>query len=241
MKKPSISFFCPAYFDEKNLPILIPKAFEVLKENTQSFDILIVEDGSPDKTKGVADSLSFKYKPFVKVIHHEKNLGYGATLRDGFRNAKKYDYTFYTDGDNQYDVSEIKKMLPYLADYDVVIGFRTKRALTFSRQLQTLFFNWLIRFLFSTTIKDINCSMKIVSRRALNSITLGSNSSFVDAELLIKLRDKGYEIKEVPVAHFPRKFGKASGGSKSVILKTVQEMMKFYFQNRIFKTKIKNA
>lgn len=230
MKKPSVSFFCPAYFDEKNLPILIPKAFKVLKENTSAFDILIVEDGSPDKTKDVADQLALKYKPFVKVIHHKKNLGYGAVLRKGFSTAKKYDYTFYTDGDNQYDVSEIEKMLPYLSDYDVVIGFRTKRALTFSRQLQTLFFNWLIRFLFSTTIKDINCSMKIVSKRALNSITLESDSSFIDAELLIKLRDKGYKIKEVPVGHFPRKFGKASGGSKSVIFKTVQEMIKFYFK-----------
>lgn len=230
MKKPSISFFCPAYFDEKNLPILIPKTFKILKKNTSAFDILIVEDGSPDKTRDVADQLAHKYKPFVKVIHHEKNLGYGATLRKGFNRAKKYDYTFYTDGDNQYDVSEIVKMLPYLENYDAVVGFRTKRALTFSRQLQTIFFNWLIRFLFSTNIKDINCSMKIVSRHALNSITLESNSSFIDAELLIKLRDKGYRIKEVPVGHFPRKFGKASGGSKSVILKTVQEMIKFYFK-----------
>ncbi|MBI2613567.1 MAG: glycosyltransferase family 2 protein [Candidatus Levybacteria bacterium] len=230
MKKPSISFFCPAYFDEKNLPILIPKIFKVLKENTSAFDILIVEDGSPDKTKEVADRLSAKYQPFVKVIHHEKNMGYGATLRDGFRNAKKYDYTFYTDGDIQYDVAEIEKMLPYLKNYDAVIGFRKKRALTFSRQLQTLLFNWLIRFLFSTDIKDINCSMKIVSRKALDSIKLTSNSSFIDAELLIKLRDKGYKIKEIPVSHFPRKFGKASGGSRSVIFRTIEEMMKFYFK-----------
>lgn len=230
MKKPSISFFCPAYFDEKNLSILIPKVFKVLKENTSIFDILIVEDGSPDKTGAVADKLSIRYSPFVKVIHHKKNLGYGATLRDGFKNAKRYDFTFYTDGDNQYDVSEIEKMLPYLADYDAVIGYRTKRALTFSRQLQTIFFNWLVGLLFTTNIKDINCSLKVVSRNALNSIKLSSNSSFIDAELLIKLIDKGYKIKEVPVGHFPRKFGKASGGSRSVILKTIKEMMGFYFK-----------
>lgn len=233
MKKPSMSFFCPAYFDEKNLPILIPKTFKVLKENTSSFDILIIEDGSPDKTDVVADKLSIKYKSFVKVIHHKKNLGYGATLREGFRKANKYDYTFYTDGDNQYDVSEVEKMIPFLENYDVVIGFRTKRALTFSRQLQTLFFNWLVKLAFLTSVKDINCSMKIVSKRALSSINLTSDSSFIDAELLIKLRDKGYKIKEVPVGHFPRKFGKASGGSPSVIFKTIEEMAKFFYKNRL--------
>ena len=234
MKKPSISFFCPAYFDEKNLPILIPKTFKVLRENTSNFEILIIEDGSPDKTAQAADELAKKYKPNIKTIHHKKNLGYGATLRDGFNNANKYDYTFYTDGDNQYDINEIEKMIPFLGDYDVVIGFRTKRALTFSRQLQTIFFNWLIRFLFSTKIKDINCSMKLISRSALNSIKLESDSSFIDAELLIKLRDKGYKIKEVPVGHFPRKFGKASGGSKSVIFKTIAEMFRFYTSNKIY-------
>lgn len=229
MTKPSISFFCPAYFDEKNLPILIPKIFGVLKKNTSAFDMLIIEDGSPDNTGNVAERLSAKYRPYVNVIHHKKNLGYGATLREGFKNAKKYDYTFYTDGDNQYDVAELEKMLPYLKHYDAVVGHRTKRALTFSRQLQTFIFNLLIKFLFSTNIKDINCAMKIISRKALNSITLQSDSSFIDAELLIKLRDKGCKIKEVPVGHFPRKFGKASGGNKSVILKTIEEMIKYYF------------
>lgn len=235
MKKPSISFFCPAYFDEKNLPILIPKVVKILKKNTSDFDILIIEDGSPDKTKNVADKLALKHKPFIKVIHHKENLGYGAALRKGFNTAKKHDYTFYTDGDNQYDVNEIEKMLPFLKDYDAVIGFRTKRALTFSRQLQTFFFNWLVRLLFATNIKDINCSMKMVRRRALNSIVLHSSSSFIDAELLIKLRDKGYKIKEVPVGHFPRKFGKASGGSKSVILRTIEEMARFFYKNRLLK------
>lgn len=229
MNKPSISFFCPAYFDEKNLPILIPKVYKFLRENTSRFEILIVEDGSPDKTGKVADELAKKYAPFITVIHHKKNLGYGATLKAGYINAKKYDFVFYTDGDNQYDVDELIKFLPYLKKYDAVIGFRTKRALKLSRQIQTKFFNWLIRFTFKIKVKDINCAMKIIRRKALDSIILTSDGGFIDAELLIKLYRKNYSIKEIEVAHYPRRFGKASGGNPKLIVKTIMDMIKFYF------------
>ena len=109
VKKPTISFFCPAYYDEKNLPLLIPKAVEVLKKNAEKFEIIIIEDGSPDGTGRVADELA-QQLPNIRVIHHSTNLGYGATIRDGFRYAK-YDFVMYTDGDVQYDITEFE---PYL-------------------------------------------------------------------------------------------------------------------------------
>ncbi len=228
MKKPSISFFCPAYFDEKNLPILIPIVVEVLRKNASEFEIIIVEDGSPDNTKEVADMLAEKYKPYIKVVHHTKNTGYGGALKKGFNIAKKYEYVFFTDGDNQYDVREFSRLLPYIGAYDAVLGYRTKRALTMMRNIQTRVFNWIIRSLFSLRVKDINCSMKVISRKALNSISLDSDGSFIEAELLIKLQDKGYKIKEVEVTHYPRVFGKASGGDRKLIFKTISEMMQFY-------------
>lgn len=233
MKKPTISFFCPAYYDEKNLPILIPKVLGVLKNQASKFEILIVEDGSPDKTGIVADQLAAKFRPYVKVIHHAKNMGYGAALKTGFNKANLYDYTFYTDGDIQFDVGELEKMTPYLRNYDAVIGFRNTRALTTRRLIQTKIFNLITKLLFNLRVKDINCSMKIISRKALNSIRLESNGAFIDAELLIKLSDKKYKIKEVAVSHFPRKFGKASGGNIKVVSKTIMEMLKFYFQIRL--------
>ena len=228
MNKPSISFFCPAYFDEKNLPILIPKVYKVLKENTSQFEILIVEDGSPDKTGKVADDLAKKYAPYVKVVHHKKNMGYGATLKAGYTFANKYEFVLYTDGDNQYNIEELIKFLPYLQHNDAVIGFRTKRALKLSRQIQTRVFNWVVRLLFKTKAKDINCAMKIIRRKALDNIKLTSDSGFIDAELLIKLYRKNYSIKEVEVTHYARRFGKASGGNPKLIFKTISDMVKFY-------------
>lgn len=228
MKKPSISFFCPAYFDEDNLPLLIPKTVEILKKHTSKFEIIIIEDKSPDNTAAIADQLAKKYKPFVRVIHNVQNMGYGGALSIGYKNANKYDYVFYTDGDNQYDTQEVTRMLPFLNNYEVIIGYRTKRALKLSRQIQTRVFNWLVRMIFGIKVRDINCAMKIISRKALNSISLTSQGGFIDAELLIKLKRKGYLIKEVEVTHYPRRFGKASGGNKKLILKTIQEMIHFY-------------
>lgn len=240
MRKPTISFFCPAYYDEKNLPILIPKAIKVLKENASKFEIVIVEDGSPDKTGVVADQLAVKFKPYVKVIHHAKNMGYGAALRTGFNNATLYAYTFYTDGDNQFDVEELRKMIPHLENYDAVIGFRNRRALTTKRLIQTWLFNLIAKKFFNLKVKDINCSMKIISRKALDSIKLESKGAFIDAELLIKISDKKYKIKEIAVSHFPRTFGKASGGNIKVIFTTIIEMLRFYFQTRLLSFLNKN-
>lgn len=238
MKKPSISFFCPAYYDEKNLPVLIPKVVKVLKRLSSKFEIYIIEDGSPDKTAEVADALAKKYnqrfssnKPYIIVVHHPKNLGYGAALRDGYNHAKKYEYTLYTDGDNQFDVEETAKMIPYLSTNDAVIGYRSQRSLTLARQIQTTVYNWLIRLLFGLKVKDINCALKIISKKALNKISLESNSGFIDAELLIKLKNSGARIYEVEVLHYPRKFGKASGGKPHVVIGTFIDMIKFYFKS----------
>src|SRR3989344_780338 len=115
-----VSFFCPAYHDEDNLPRLIPHVHKFLSEISDKFEIIIVEDGSPDRTGEVADSLSSQY-PEVRVIHHPKNMGYGAALRDGFLNAK-YQYVMYTDGDFQYDVTEFTPHLDLLKSHDVLSG-----------------------------------------------------------------------------------------------------------------------
>lgn len=237
--KPSISFFCPAYNDEKNLPILIPKVVNLLKKTASKFEIVIVEDGSPDDTANVADKLVKKFKPFVRAVHHKKNLGYGAALKRGFREANKYDYLFYTDGDNQYDVNEIKKFIPHLAYYDAVVGYRTNRSLTLRRKIQTAVFNYLIRILFGVKVRDINNSLKIIKKSVLSKLRLVSKSSFIEAEFFIKLHRMGASVHEVPVSHYPRIHGKASGGNITLILKTVRDM--FYFWWGLDKGKIAKA
>ena len=221
----SISFFCPAYFDEENLPDLIPKVFDFLSKITNKFEILIIEDGSPDQTGAVAEELSRRY-PNIRVIHHQRNLGYGVTLSDGFRSAR-YDYVMYTDGDNQYDVGEFEPYINLLEGVDIISGYATEKAVTPLRKIQSFLYNRLVKFLFFIDLKDINCSMKIYKKKVLDVIEIKSASAFIDTEMLIRAKRKGFTIAQFPVTHYPRKRGLASGSKPAVILATIKDMIKF--------------
>ncbi len=221
----SISFFCPAYHDEKNLPVLIPRVHKFLSEIADTFELIVVHDGSPDKTGEVADRLAAEF-PHVRVLHHPRNLGYGATLRDGFL-AARYDYVMYTDGDNQYDVREFLPHLPGLRTADVLSGYVTRKAASLRRKIQSSVYNWLIAALFFVRCRDIDCAMKIYSRKALDSISMKSTSCFIDAEMIIKAKKAGLRVVQFPVTHFPRMEGRASGSKMSIIAATVRDMVRF--------------
>ena len=221
----SVSFFCPAYHDEGNLPLLIPKVHKLLQEITDTFEIIIVEDGSPDKTAEVADQLAKQFSN-VRVIHHEKNQGYGAALRDGFLNAQ-YDYIFYTDGDNQYDVNEFKPYFKHLKDYDILNGYAIKKAVTPRRLVQSIVFNALTNILFFSWFKDVNCSIKMYKSSVIKSMDIKCFSAFIDAEMLIKAKRLKFKIFDVPVTHYERKTGLASGSKFNVIWDTIKDMVRF--------------
>ena len=227
--KPKVSFFCPAYNDEKNIPILIPKVFKVLSELCSAFEIIIIVDGSPDNTGKVANELAKQY-PNVKVVHHKTNKGYGGALKSGFLHAKKYPYIFYTDGDNQYDVKILKKMLTFIETYDAVVGKRTNRVLKFRRKIQTDFYNWIVRTLFKLDNRDINCAIRLFKRSEINKINISkiSASVFFPAQLTLELYKHGAKIKEIDVKHYPRMFGKESGGRVDVVWATIVDMMRYY-------------
>jgi glycosyltransferase involved in cell wall biosynthesis len=222
----SVSFFCPAYNDAGNLPDLIPVVHKFLSENSDKFEITIIDDGAKDKTGAVADELAIKYS-CVRVVHHEQNKGYAATLQEGFENAK-YEYVMYTDGDNQYDVMEFVPYLYLLKDNDIISGYATKKAVSLLRKFQSNVHNYLVSLLFLTWIKDINCSMKIFKKRVLDSIDINSSpfGAFIDAELILKARKKGFKIAQFPVTHYERKSGIASGSKPGLVLKTILDMIK---------------
>jgi glycosyltransferase involved in cell wall biosynthesis len=224
MPKPNISFFCPAYYDEKNLPRLIPEVVNLLSEVAEQYEIIIIEDGSPDDTGKVADELAKQF-PNVRVIHHLQNLGYGATLAEGWK-AGKYDWVFTTDGDRQYDVNEFKTFLNYLDQADAVVGFRRNREISFLRKIQSNTYNWLVSALLGLRFKDLNCSFKAVRKSFLDRINFQAKSAFSDAELLLKLKQLDAKIIELPVTHYRRLHGKASGANFKVIFSTVKDLLR---------------
>ncbi|MDP3996369.1 MAG: glycosyltransferase family 2 protein [bacterium] len=225
-KLSSVSFFCPAYREEKNLPDLIPVVSDFLEKNALKYEILIIEDGSPDNTFQVAKDLAKRF-PHVRVIHHEKNAGYSATLKEGFE-ISQYDYVMYTDGDNQYNVFDFEPGLHLLESNDVIAGYAIKKAVSPFRKFQSWTHNFLISLLFFTAFRDINCSMKIFKRKVIENLEIKSNprGAFIDAEMMIKAKRTGFKIKQFPVTHYERKVGIAIGSKPSVIFHTITDMIK---------------
>ncbi len=229
MNLPKLSVFFPAYHDEDNIGKVAEAAVETLEELGAGYEIIIVHDGSPDRTGEVADDLARQY-PGVRVIHHEKNLGYGAALKTGFTSAKN-DYVFYTDGDNQFDVREMKKFVALLGLTDVVIGFRNRKQYSLYRKFVSFTYNLCLQVLFDLPYRDIDCAFKLVPKSLIDRIELSSADAFIDAELLIKAQQHGHGITEIGVTHLPREGG-ASGVKTKVILRTIREMIQFYLQVR---------
>ena len=224
MEKISLSVFFPCYNEEKNIGKLLKEATQFLPIIAHDYEIIVIDDGSRDATLEIAQKFSQK-NPKIKVIRHKKNKGYGAALRTGFENSEK-EYIFFTDGDNQFDIKEIIKLLPYIKEFDIVAGFRIKRRDNFIRRFNAKAFNLLIRFIFGLKVKDIDCAFKIIKKKVIKDLKLQSMGAFINAELLILAVKKGYKIKQVGVNHYPRIYGTQTGSSPAVVLRALYELFK---------------
>lgn len=219
----SLSVFFPAYYDEHNIPKVVEGALLAIEElGIEDYEIIIVEDGSPDRTGEVADELAARHEK-VRVIHHEKNQGYGAALRTGFLAARK-DYVFYTDGDNQFDLQELKKFVALVPYTDIVSGFRIEKQYSNYRKLTSSVYNFVLRILFKIHDRDVDCAFKLYPTELFRRIELDSRDAFIDAEIAIKARLLGYRSTEVGVTHLPRLDGISTGARPSVILRTMREI-----------------
>lgn len=218
----SLSVFFPAYHDEENIGKVVTQAINVLEQlQLKDYEVTIIEDGSPDQTAKEADLLAEKYNK-VKVIHHKKNWGYGATLAQGFRTAR-FEYVFYTDGDNQYDLNELKKLVALTPYSDLVIGYRLEKKYSTYKKIVSFCYNKLLRTLFSLPYRDVNCAFKLIKTDLFKKITLKSKHGFIDAEIVIKAMQLDYTITELGITHLSRQNGHSTGTSPTVILKTIQE------------------
>jgi len=205
MREYSISVFFPVYNDEKTIPKLVAEIIPILNSISKDYEVILVEDGSPDNSAEVVDQLTKKYEN-VRVIHHEKNKGYGGALRSGICNSTK-ELIFYTDGDGQYDVKEIQRLLPLIEKADVVNGYKIKR----SDALYRIFFGGLYnlgtRILFNIRLKDIDCDFRLFRKYVFKDIKLRSDTGVICVEMMKKIQEKRFRIKEVPVHHYPRLSG----------------------------------
>ncbi len=193
-----------------------------------SMEIVIVDDGSTDRTPKLADALAAAH-PEVRVVHQE-NRGYGGALRTGFANSRGQLISF-SDGDLQFDLTEMGRLLARLDDpakkpVDVVIGYRIKRRDPAHRIFIAKTYNAIVSVLFGLRVRDIDCAMKLLRREVFDGLRLDADSPFLSAELLIKLRARGERIAQVGVNHFPRTAGTNTGASFRKILRTFRDIGK---------------
>ena len=226
-KLESVSFFFPAYYDEKSIPKLAREFYSALQKTGRDFEVVIVDDGSPDKTGEVADKLA-KELPKLRVVHHEKNRGYGGVLITGFGGARK-ELAGFTDGDAQYTVKDLPKFLDGIAEADLVVGYRVKRADRFSRILFQRVYKLILLVLFGLRVRDPDCSFKMMRANVFSKIKPVSNSGFFSAEMLYRAKRAGLRIKQVPVTHLERPFGESTFFGFKRIFTMVKDMLKVRF------------
>jgi glycosyltransferase involved in cell wall biosynthesis len=227
----SLSVFFPVYNEEKNLSILIKQALEIIPTVAKKFELIIINDGSQDKSLEVAKKLAQKH-PEIKIVSHPVNLGYGAALRSGI-NAANYEWIFFTDSDLQFDLKQIVDFIPYTKTDQVIIGYRKKRAEGFHRSLNATIFKIYIDLLFRLHVKDIDCAFKLLKADLVKNLRLESSGAFTTSEILYKLKKKRIKFKQLPVDHFPRKYGNSTGANLKVIVKGVWEALALYLKIKL--------
>lgn len=205
---PGISVFFPAYNDEGTIEGMVMDALAILPTLTDDYEVIVVNDGSTDATMSILEQLACT-SPFVKIVHHAKNQGYGGALRTGFAHACK-DLIFYTDGDGQYDVRELMSLFPLMTDaVDIVNGYKIKRADARRRIILGAIYNRLARILFNLPVRDVDCDFRLMRRRAIQRIHLTSSSGVICTEMVRKLFVDGCTFAEVSVNHYPRTHGQS--------------------------------
>lgn len=225
-EKPNISLFFPVYRDELTVRTVTEKALLVLAELADRYEVVIVDDASPDRAGQIADELAAQHSE-VRVIHHPRNLGYGAAVRTGLA-ACQYEWICFTDGDDEYDVRDLRKLIVLRDFYDLIITFRYVKIYSGDRQFISWAYNKTLRALFRTHYRDISTGLRLIRKSLYEQLSCQSTSPFIGAEITIKAMLRGYRIGEVGIQTFPRAFGKGASTSPKNIVATIADMFRVH-------------
>src|SRR5438093_4699462 len=225
-----ISLVLPAHNEEPNIRAVVEEAKQVLPTAFTDYEVIVVNDGSKDRTLEIAQEMASE-DPHVRVVNHPVNRGYGAALTSGF-NAAEGDYIMFMDSDRQFDINDVHLLTPYVEDYDIVAGYRIKRSDPAHRLLNAAIFGLAVRLLFDIQIRDIDSAFKIFHAEVLRGINLESPGALINTEILAKAKVQGCDLTQVGVNHYPRLEGEQSGASFKVVFRAFREILRLWWRMR---------
>ena len=225
----SITAFFPAYNDAGTIASMVVTADRTLRALTDDYEVIVVNDGSPDHTADVLADLQTRY-PNLRVVTHVKNRGYGGALRTGFASAAK-DLVFYTDGDAQYDPRELKKLYEaFSPSVDFVNGYKIGRSDPLHRIVIGRVYHWFVRTVFGLKLRDVDCDFRLMRRAVFQKVVLTRSSGVICVELMKKVQDHGFRIAQVPVHHFHRTYGKSQFFNFPRVARTLADLTRLWWE-----------
>jgi glycosyltransferase involved in cell wall biosynthesis len=227
-----LSLVLPAHNEEPNIRTVVEEAAQVLPTAFTDYEVIVVNDGSKDRTLEIAHALSTE-NSHVRVVNHPVNQGYGAALTSGF-NAANGDYIMFMDSDRQFDINDIHRLTPFVGEYDIVAGYRIKRNDPAHRLLNAKIFGLAVTLLFNLGVRDIDCAFKIMRADVLKGINLESPGALINTEILSKARAQGRTLTQVGVNHYPRLEGEQSGASLKVVVRAFFEIIRLWWRMRSY-------
>lgn len=229
-KLKSLSVFLPTYNEEGSIKNVVLKTKTVLQKISNNWEIIVVNDGSTDKTRSIVENIC-KIDNRIKIINHDKNKGYGASFKSGLYNSK-YDWIAFIDSDGQFDFSEIDKFISKQRETnaDLVIGYYKKRQVSKFKIITSKVWELSVYILFGLKVHDIDCGFKFISKKVIDKIEKleSERGAFVSSEFLIKSIRSGFRIAEVPVTHYPRLTGAGTGRNINVIIQSFVDLFRLW-------------
>ena len=218
----SLSVVMPAHNEAENIEPVILDALEAAAAVAERYEVVVVDDGSTDATAAIVESMAANYGDSVRLIRNEHNMGYGPTMRRAWA-AARMEWVLFTDSDRRFDLRQVADLVVLTDEADLVTGWRRKRQDSLLRRINAKMFNIGGRLFFGTGVKDVDCAFKLMRASALRQLELTANGAMVNTELLYQARQHGLRIVQLPVTHYPRQFGEASGGDLKVIIRAISE------------------
>lgn len=230
MRLPSLTVFFPCYNDGGTIATMIIRGMQAAKTVTDDFEILVINDGSEDDSALILEEMARIYAGQLRVIQEPRPSGYGGVLRRGFASAKK-EWIFYTDGDAQYDPRELSVLVDLLdADTDLVNGYKIKRRDPIHRIWIGLAYQYFVKLAFGLTIRDVDCDFRLIRRSIFDSVVLESRSGTITFEMVKKIQDAGFRLREAPVHHYYRQYGVSQFFNIRRVVRTLVDLIRWWWR-----------